>query len=71
MSFPGWRLHKLSRELKGHWSVMVSGNWRLTFAFEGDASMVALRILICWPFWTPNPTLSAAWGQECGVEAQG
>ena len=32
MNMPGWKLHRLST---GHWSVWVSGNWRLTFAFEG------------------------------------
>ncbi len=38
MNLPGWRLHELSGKLAGHWSVTVSGNWRLTFRFEdGDA----------------------------------
>jgi proteic killer suppression protein len=41
MSAPGWRLHPLKGNLEGHWSVDVSGNWRLTFAFEGtDAVLV-------------------------------
>ena len=41
MNAPGWRLHPLRGELEGHWSVDVSGNWRLTFAFEeGDAVLV-------------------------------
>jgi toxin HigB-1 len=36
--FPGWRLHPLKGELKGFWSVSVSGNWRVIFRFEqGDA----------------------------------
>jgi proteic killer suppression protein len=36
--FPGWRLHPLKAELKGFWSVTVSGNWRVIFRFEnGDA----------------------------------
>ncbi len=36
MNLPGWRLHPLSgRDLGGHWSVWVNGNWRMTFAFEG------------------------------------
>lgn len=34
MNMPGWGLHPLSGDLKGHWSVKVSGNWRLTFGFE-------------------------------------
>lgn len=36
MSAPGWRLHPLKGKLQGHWAVMVSGNWRLTFTFEGE-----------------------------------
>ena len=38
MDLPGFRLHPLKGELKGHWAVWVSGNWRVTFRFEdGDA----------------------------------
>ena len=33
---PGWHLHSLKGKLKGHWSVRVSGNWRMTFKFEGE-----------------------------------
>ena len=41
MDLPGWRLHALQGELAGHWSVRVSGNWRLTFRFIGeDAELV-------------------------------
>ncbi len=41
MGLPGWKLHTLSGELKGHWSVWVNGNWRLTFTFDGgDAILV-------------------------------
>jgi proteic killer suppression protein len=41
MNRPGWKLHPLKGELKGHWSVWVSGNWRVTFKFEGkDAILV-------------------------------
>ena len=36
MNVPGWRLHPLKGDQKGHWSVWVSGNWRLTFMFEGE-----------------------------------
>ena len=44
MNAPGWKLHPLHRKLEGHWSVMVSGNWRLTFTFEGeDAVFVDYR----------------------------
>lgn len=37
MDVPGWRLHPLSN---GHWSVWVNGNWRLTFAFEGEHAVL-------------------------------
>lgn len=42
MNAAAWRLHPLKgRELKGHWSVWVNGNWRLTFKFVGkDAELV-------------------------------
>ncbi len=41
MNLPGWKCHALTHDLKGHWSVWVSGNWRLTFTFEGsDAVLV-------------------------------
>lgn len=41
MNVPGWRLHNLEGELAGHYSVTVSGNWRMTFRFEdGDAVLV-------------------------------
>ena len=40
MNAPGWRLHQLKGELVGHWSVNVSGNWRLTFAFEGEDAVL-------------------------------
>jgi len=42
MDLPGWNLHPLKgRDLEGHWSVWVNGNWRLTFMFEGqDAILV-------------------------------
>jgi proteic killer suppression protein len=41
MNFSGSGLHPLKGELKGHWSVRVSGNWRLTFRFEdGNAYVV-------------------------------
>lgn len=35
MDMPGWKLHPLKGlEWKGHWSVWVNGNWRLTFTFD-------------------------------------
>ncbi len=41
--FPGWRLHPLKGDLKGFWSVTISGNWRVVFRFaKGDAFDVDL-----------------------------
>jgi len=40
MNAPGWKLHSLSGDLQGHWSVTVSGNWRLTFTFEGEDAVL-------------------------------
>jgi len=31
---PGYKLHSLSGELKGYWSVWVTGNYRIYFRFE-------------------------------------
>jgi proteic killer suppression protein len=36
MNVPGWRLHPLRGDQKGRWAVAVSGNLRLTFAFDGE-----------------------------------
>jgi len=44
MNLPGWKWHLLKGELAGHWAVSVSGNWRMTFTFEGeDAVLVDYR----------------------------
>ncbi len=40
MNASGWRLHPLRGDLQGHWSVDVSSNWRLTFAFEGEDAVL-------------------------------
>ena len=34
LDLPGFRLHALAGELRGHYAVSVSGNWRVTFRFE-------------------------------------
>lgn len=28
---PGWRIHQLTGDRAGTWSISVSGNWRITF----------------------------------------
>jgi len=33
---PGWRMHQLSGERAGTWSISVSGNWRITFRVVDD-----------------------------------
>lgn len=40
MNAPSYALHPLKGNFEGHWSVKVSGNWRLTFRFEGEHAYV-------------------------------
>jgi toxin HigB-1 len=40
MNIPGWRLHALKGEFAGHWAVSVNGNWRITFAFDGEDAVL-------------------------------
>jgi len=43
LDLPGYRLHPLKGDLKGYWSISISGNWRMTFHIEdGDAYDVDL-----------------------------
>ena len=35
MNLPGLNLHELKGRRRGTWSVRVSGNWRITFRFQG------------------------------------
>ena len=43
LDLPGYRLHPLKGNLKGMWSVTLSGNWRIVFRFDdGDAFDVDL-----------------------------
>jgi proteic killer suppression protein len=36
MNVPGYNLHSLRGDLKGFFSVRVSGNYRIIFCFEGE-----------------------------------
>ena len=36
MDLPGFRLHPLTGNRAGTWSVTVRANWRVTFLFEGE-----------------------------------
>ena len=40
MNQPGSRLHELERKRKACWSVQVNGNWRLTFEFDGEDTIL-------------------------------
>ncbi len=39
MKLPGYRLHPLTGDRRGQWSVQVSGNWRIVFRFEDGAAV--------------------------------
>ena len=41
MNVPGWKLHALAGNLAGRYAVSVSGNWRLTFGFDGEDAILA------------------------------
>ena len=41
MNVPGWGLHALAGNLAGRYAVSVSGNWRLTFGFDGEDAVLA------------------------------
>jgi len=44
MNLPGYKFHPLKGARKGACAASVSGNWRLTFEFEGeDATLVDLE----------------------------
>ena len=35
-NLPGWRFHTLSGDQEGRYALLVSGNWRITFGWEGE-----------------------------------
>ena len=44
LEIPGYRLHSLTGDRKGTWSIRVTGNWRVTFLFvDGDVFDVDLE----------------------------
>jgi len=44
LGLPGFRLHPLSGDMKGKYSIRVTGNWRITFRLEnGDVFDVNLE----------------------------
>ncbi len=36
MNLPGYGFHPLKGDRKGDYAVSISGNWRMTFRFEGE-----------------------------------
>lgn len=36
MNIPGFKFHQLSGDRKGTYAVTVTGNWRITFRFDGE-----------------------------------
>ena len=36
MDIPGYKFHRLIGKKKNVYAVSISGNWRLTFKFDGD-----------------------------------
>ena len=36
VNLPGWRFHALKGNLKGRYAVDASGNWRVTFGWDGN-----------------------------------
>jgi len=40
MDVPGWAFHALQGRLHGYFAVRVSGNWRLTFRFDGNDAII-------------------------------
>jgi len=38
LDLPGYRLHSLKGDLKGYWSVTISGNWRIVFRFAAGGA---------------------------------
>ena len=43
MRIPGFRFHALRGDKQGRYAVAISGNWRLTFGWEGGAVDVDLE----------------------------
>lgn len=36
LNIPGYSLHPLKGDRQSEWAMTVSGNWRITFRFEGE-----------------------------------
>ena len=40
LKVPSWRAHRLSGSLRGHWSLHVTRNWRLTFRIDAKEIVI-------------------------------
>jgi len=41
LEIPGFRTHALPGPLRNHWSISISGNWRVIYRFvDGDVELV-------------------------------
>lgn len=40
MNIPGFRLHQLNGRASDHWSIQVSGHWRLRFEFQNGQAQI-------------------------------
>lgn len=36
LNVPGWRFHRLKGDMSDRYAVDVSGNWRVTFEWDGE-----------------------------------
>lgn len=43
MFLPGFNCHELHGDLAGHYSVRVSGNWRITYTFDEDGDAIIVN----------------------------
>ena len=42
MDLPGYKFHALKGDRLGEFAVSITGNWRLTFEFDGELEIVGL-----------------------------
>lgn len=44
LNLPGYRFHRLTGDRRGRYSITVSGNWRITFGWDGnDATAIDIE----------------------------
>jgi proteic killer suppression protein len=61
MDIPGFRLHPLRGQMQGRWSIMVDGNWRVTFEFQdGNACVLNYEDYHQWLCTTPLILVSSS-----------